>query len=282
MDVAAVAECLWRDVLERQIRKEISTSMGLKAEQAGKWLAFWAGLHDLGKVSPAFQGKWEIGWKRLDRELRRREPPNKPLRHDKLSAVFVKELLTQEFPGFPHALADRLGRTLGGHHGEFPRSYDLQQINKDQAGGNNWKEVRRELFRQFAGQFHLEEAGIPGDDPGHTFFILLAGLVSVADWIGSNADYFPFAGEDLDIPEYAATVEKKAKKALKALGWLGWHPPAHFVEMGKLFPAVRVHGLRPLQQAAVRLAESPSEPGLVIIEAPMGEGKTEAAMYLNG
>lgn len=65
MDVAAVAECLWKDVLERQIRKEISTSIGLKAEQAGKWLAFWAGLHDLGKASPAFQGKWQEGRDRL-------------------------------------------------------------------------------------------------------------------------------------------------------------------------------------------------------------------------
>lgn len=40
MDVAAVTECLWKEVLGRQIRKEVSTSLGLEAEEAGKWLAF--------------------------------------------------------------------------------------------------------------------------------------------------------------------------------------------------------------------------------------------------
>lgn len=278
MDVAAVTECLWQAVLERQLTKEISARLGLKAEQAGKWLAFWAGLHDLGKASPAFQGKWKFAWDRLKADLRKRNLPNKPLPHGILTAAFVPELLTKRFPDFPRGLADRLGRTLGGHHGSFPRSGDLQQIPKDQHGGNNWHKVRLELFQEFAEQFYLEEPSIPGDDPGHSFFLVLAGLVSVADWIGSNEDYFHFVQKDLDLEEYAATAKERANKALETLGWLGWQPRPGFVEMGELFPTIKV--LRPLQKATVQLAEKLAEPGLVILEAPMGEGKTEAAMYL--
>lgn len=58
IDVAAVTECLWAEILGRQLRKEFSARLGLKAKQVGKWIGFWAGLHDLGKASPAFQGKW--------------------------------------------------------------------------------------------------------------------------------------------------------------------------------------------------------------------------------
>ena len=278
MDVAAVTECLWQSVLERQLRKEISAKLGLKEEQTGKWLAFWAGLHDLGKASPGFQGKWEIACIQLTKAGLPCRKVSEPLRHGVLTAAFVAELLPSLFTGFPPALADRLGRTLGGHHGNFPRSGDLKDINKDQRGGAKWKEVRYELFRQFAGQFRLREAGVPGDDPGHSFFLLLAGLVSVADWIGSNADFFQFADADLDPKKYAVQARDNALNALNALGWLGWRPLNDFADMGDLFPAIKV--LRPLQETTVRLAEKLTEPGLVILEAPMGEGKTEAAMYL--
>ncbi|MCX5887978.1 MAG: CRISPR-associated helicase Cas3' [Deltaproteobacteria bacterium] len=280
MDVAAVTECLWQSVLERQFRKEVSARLGLTTEQAGKWLAFWAGLHDLGKASPAFQGKWKAAWDHLDPELRKRKLPNDPLPHGILTAAFVPELLTERFPGFPRTLADGLGRALGGHHGNFPRSGDLRDINKDQRGGGKWKEVRRELFRQFAGQFRLDEAGVLEDDPEHSFFLLLAGLVSVADWIGSNQNFFQFADADLDPKKYAVQARDNALNALKTLGWLGWRPLTDFPKMGDLFPAIKKYGLRPLQETTVHLAKKLTEPGLVIIEAPMGEGKTEAAMYL--
>ncbi len=62
MDVASVTEWLWQSVLERQLKNEISAGLGLREDQVGKWLAFWAGLHDPGKASPAFQGKWRFAW----------------------------------------------------------------------------------------------------------------------------------------------------------------------------------------------------------------------------
>lgn len=156
MDVAAATECLWQSVMERQIRKEISAKLGLKTEQTGQRLAFWAGFHYLGKASPAFQGKWQNGWNRLNPDLSTRRFPNDPLPHGILTAACLTELLTERLPGFPYTLADRLGRALGGHHGNFPKSGNLKSINKDQRGGGNWKEVRRELFRQGIGQFKWE------------------------------------------------------------------------------------------------------------------------------
>jgi CRISPR-associated endonuclease/helicase Cas3 len=280
LDVACVTECLWQFALERGFRKEISARLNLKEEQTGNWLAFWAGLHDLGKASPAFQGKWQEGWESLGPELRLRKLPSNPLPHGILSAAFIPELLTKRFPIFPRNLADGLGRALGGHHGTFPRSGDLKGINKDQCGGGNWKEVRRELFYQFAGQFRLEDADVLGNNPDHSFFLLLAGLVSVADWIGSNSNFFQFADADIDPKRYAVQARYNALNALQTLGWLGWHPLTDFPKMEDLFPAIKKYGLRPLQETTVRLAEKLTEPGLVILEAPMGEGKTEAAMYL--
>src|SRR4051812_39299803 len=57
LDVAFVALRLWEDVLDDSLTKRLADKLGLAANAAGHWFAFWAGAHDIGKVSPGFQGK---------------------------------------------------------------------------------------------------------------------------------------------------------------------------------------------------------------------------------
>lgn len=112
--------------------------------------------------------------------------------------------------------------------------------------------------------------------------IKIAGLTSVADWIASSEKHFPYSvGPDGKIPEPAEYLKRSrilAKQALADLGWTGWQPSEDTRSFAQLFGFER---LRPLQETVQELAEqSTREPIMVLIEAPMGEGKTEAALYL--
>lgn len=115
--------------------------------------------------------------------------------------------------------------------------------------------------------------------------VLLTAVVVMADWIASNTDLFPLrpahtAADPGRVPDQAETGARldRAWTLLKLPK--RWRPAperdpaAHF--------AARFHRpadqLRPVQRAAVELAWAQDEPGLIVIEAPMGEGKTEAAL----
>jgi CRISPR-associated endonuclease/helicase Cas3 len=281
IDVAAVAECLWEYVLNRDVKTDLSVMLGLTEKSAAKWIAIWAGLHDLGKASPSFQAKWETARAWLAKGGLDCRVPHRSVPHGVLTASFLRELLMGVQPGFPATWTHRLGVALGGHHGVFPRSEDLLAVTMEERGGSKWEKLRVSLFQEFTGLWQM--TGLPPPaaiDPGHAFFLALAGLVSMADWIGSNEEYFPFASPALDPRAYRETALKQAEEALHELAFAGWLAPPDFKDMAELFPAIKAHGLRPLQEAAVGVGEVLNEPGLVILEAPMGEGKTEAAMYL--
>jgi CRISPR-associated endonuclease/helicase Cas3 len=55
IDVASVAYALWSYALTPLQCARIADELRLTETAARHWVAFWAGLHDLGKVSPAFQ-----------------------------------------------------------------------------------------------------------------------------------------------------------------------------------------------------------------------------------
>jgi CRISPR-associated endonuclease/helicase Cas3 len=83
--------------------------------------------------------------------------------------------------------------------------------------------------------------------------MFLAGLTSVADWIGSHKTLFPSATGQVNLSAYLRSASQKARKALDELGWTGWVPddssPRSFAA---LFPAIT--SPRPLQVQAEALA----------------------------
>jgi len=273
LDVAAVAQEMWDGTLHPEARQFFAKQLGLSEHETGLTLSFWAGLHDLGKASPGFQIKSETARQRL--EARGFVFYGYALSES--HGIVTARALTELFKSckYPPHLGRQVATVIGGHHGIFPRSHDVKSARAESI---NWRDVRTELFEAIT-----KILSMPGDlpikgNPEPAFFMSLAGLTSVADWIGSNEDFFP-----IDQPSFFEVLpelsRKKARRALERLGWIGWHPPERKTEFKQLFSFIDL--IRPLQNEAIGLAVSlENSPGLVVIEAPTGEGKTEAAMYL--
>ncbi|NLE46175.1 MAG: CRISPR-associated helicase Cas3', partial [Chloroflexi bacterium] len=104
---------------------------------------------------------------------------------------------------------------------------------------------------------------------------------SVVDWVGSNQDFFPCAAAcgtpvATSTGDYWTAAQDQARKALERLGWL---PAVTFADEAQFDAVFRGFTPNALQTAAIGLASKQVSPYLVIIEAPMGQGKTEAALY---
>lgn len=67
IDVAKAALAIWEDVVSRAARRDAARDLGIGEDVAGRWIAFWAGLHDIGKASPAFQLKDDSARHRLSK-----------------------------------------------------------------------------------------------------------------------------------------------------------------------------------------------------------------------
>lgn len=107
------------------------------------------------------------------------------------------------------------------------------------------------------------------------FVHLFAGLVQLADWLGSDtrAGFFPYTAPG---EVRARTVAARARHAVRAIGLdvTPWREMVHAAQPS-FARAFGVPEPRPMQQAA-------AEPGLgqlVVLEAETGSGKTEAALW---
>jgi CRISPR-associated endonuclease/helicase Cas3 len=291
-DTAAVAMQIVGEYLSPAAIATLEGGLGLQGDSLVKCCGFLAGCHDLGKVSPAFQfqvsevGKTLMGehfydlWTKL---------PNVKTPHGLVTAKTMPQFLCDAglgshlTPRKAHQLARRLAMIVGGHHGFFPSQADIDALNEGLCGmneGSDWQHRRfsQTIFEQLQGFVGLTAADLPSICDNAAAMIL-AGLTTVADWIASNPDEksgFPYAN-DTPFDEYAAGLKGKAENALWAIGWakISQGKPLPFTE---LFAQIKTP--RPLQDTAIALAPELTPPCLILVEASMGEGKTEAALFL--
>lgn len=281
IDVAMVARAMWDTVLSPLTRSRIAGALEIDEDVARAWVCFWAGLHDMGKASPAFQLMIEAARPRLEGAAlfcpaRRPDGP-----HGTVTTRTLPDILESLF-GLSRPVAMRVASSIGGHHGVIPASTTVNNLTSEAVGQGRWGEERVALVQALASLLD-----VPRDTPpqrlNNATAMWLAGFVSVADWIGSDDSYFRFTVPDKiglleNLAHYAAEATTTAQRALRDLRWTGWTPSTQTLPFAALFPSITTPV--PMQEAIVALAEQLQEPGIVIIEAPMGEGKTEAAMYL--
>ncbi|NCJ05352.1 CRISPR-associated helicase Cas3' [Synechococcales cyanobacterium C] len=281
-DTAAVAMEMVRTYLSPIARKHLAEGLGLPDnESLVRFCGFMAGSHDLGKVSAAFQfqvsnvGRALVGKSLYD--LWHSYPTTgQKTPHGTVTAATLPEFLKEL--GLNRSLARKLAAIVGGHHGFFPGSADLEALSSDDVGRGSWAQFRRDIYEQLRDFVGLVAVDLPSQCDNAAAMIL-AGLTTVSDWIASNPEEksgFPYANDE-PFATYQTGLAEKAKQALKAQGWshLETGKPLSFT---KLFPLITI--VRPLQDAAIQLTDDLTPPCLVMVEASMGEGKTEAALYL--
>ena len=214
-----------------------------------------AALHDVGKVSPGFQQKCDA-WVR-DRPWFKRADHES--RHQRVSQALLESLHDGRLREWAEA--------VGAHHGRVQGDEPLGD-----AGSHRWEQARRELLEDLEKEFRrLPRA----DAANEAVKWLLAGLITVADWLGSDEKEFS--------PEDRGSLDKtvqraKADAVVRRLELAGAE-----VAGDKSFEQVFAQRLsgnppRPLQRAII--TASSLEPGVYVIEDTMGSGKTEAALWL--
>ena len=277
LDVAIVTRQLWEKSLHSGARHLFAEQLHLSESEAATWISFWSGLHDIGKASPVFQRKSEVVKHQLESIGFVFESHVTDIPHGVITAYVFPDLVVSASPNqkFPGDMAQFIGLAIGGHHGTF----SINEPKYIQKGDSEWDSTRTALTVQLASLLNISSLPAPQYVNDNAFYMMLAGLTSVADWIGSSEDFFPLEVEHSP-EEHLTYARQQAGKIVHSLGWDGWKPPVQPATLQKLFPTI-IDNPRPLQVKVSELAETlANRPGLVIIEAPMGEGKTEAAMYL--
>lgn len=250
--------CLGRNVQDHceivcAVAQELISRLPVKVRELfPKDAAFAAGCHDIGKVSPFFYEKLRracsVGAENLHPLLGIDDPSmeNTWGGHAGVSQLCAEAL------GAPKWVP----QILGNHHGRSPAVSGRTALD-EVMGGKPWQDERRKLVQALSDRSGMSWPFVNSNHQAR----LVSGLATVSDWIGSGHHF-----EDPGLP-----WEGKISLAVSDAGFVTpeFRPGLSFEQ---------VFGFAP-RSAQSALIDSIKGPGAYLFEAPMGLGKTEAALY---
>lgn len=301
LDVASVAS-VWWDHSKAIQSSFLRQASDLSHDQIKAWALFFVSIHDYGKFDIRFQQKAHSVWKQLQGDFYRGSEimPTvetcKTYDHGRAGLYWYDRDrgLEVEASGLDLIMDIADGRdntaddvdlawvkAVVGHHGfVYPANSSVPDLplhssvasavaNRDKVARQEWIKVLEEIY--------LEPVGLSADDSPPQPSPLLAGFCSVSDWLGSRSDEknFRYRTEPTDVNGLKAYFYKKCRqdalRVLKLSGICGQAKPYQGVK------ALLEHKDQP-RQIQTLVDDLPTKPGITIVEAPTGSGKTEMAL----
>ena len=210
-----------------------------------------AAAHDIGKVSPYFVEKIRRACDPGTCHVAEQTNIDPALESQWGGHAGVSQLTARDL-GAP----DFIPEILGQHHGYSP-ALSGRRATDEVFGGPDWLQQRKALVVDLKASLRTDWPNIDVVSKAR----LVAGLTSVSDWIGSGELFedpaLPWAGRIQESVDRAGYVAPTYRRDLTFSQIFGFEP-------------------RPVQSQLIAVATGP---GVYLLEAPMGVGKTEAALY---
>lgn len=208
------------------------------------WLA---ALHDIGKMTPAFQQK-------IHRAIGLTVDLGKPMIERDSGHAYNSGILLA-------SLGRDFANMAAAHHGSSFRDTSARDIDNEELGGKNWTMRREELIEKLKQALEL-----PACDLTHIPARIqppMLGAVTLADWLSSG----------LDLISGAKPVPEMFKDAVEQAGFFPYE-----LKKGLRFRDVFGNKFEPNKLQRI-FCKNIEPGGIYVIESEMGSGKTEAALY---
>ncbi len=246
------------------------------------WAAFCLSLHDLGKFSAAFQSQRAD----LVRRLQGHPPHANKIyseRHDSLgywiwrNDEMIEPALPPDWSVRVLTAIDPWIWAVTGHHGTPPKTSG--EVNDffhehDQAAARAYLQAMVQWW--LAGEAGRLPVAPAFKSHAKALSWWFAGVAVLADWLGSNTEFFPYVERPQPLEAYWQQALARALPALEQAGVLPVNVPKGRC-FADFFPNIAQPS--PLQSWAMSV-ELPAGPQLYLLEDVTGAGKTEAALML--
>lgn len=247
-------------------------------------LAVLAMFHDIGKANLGFQDKVFI-----------QDAPKAGHINELAPLLGEENLLTNFLESLPPGIdswfsdpksADSYFYAVFSHHGRPVRFLNTKDGRYWVAKDKWWHaDAIRDPFaaiadishwaqKVFPNAFNNAVESLPAEPRFHHRF---AGLVMLADWLGSHKYWFPV--KQMSIEERIAYVRKTASKMLRAIGFDVTALRPILASIGDSFKDLFTFTPWPLQRIIEELDIADPRTRLIIAESETGSGKTEAALH---
>lgn len=280
IDVAHIAYWLLSSHASPRWRNVLAHTLNADSHKLQEWLPYVIALHDVGKISVPFQIQNEAQKKRLEEEGFTFGNYH-PMSHAQLHHTIVGHLHLEEseqIKQLPDSFCEAFLNMVAGHHGYYQNAEEYLGRWQSLKEPSEWEQLREHTIILLQKIF-LQH--IPKDwaNPSNisAAIAMLNGFTILCDWLGSDKGYF----QPRPVTSLFDYVAHSRQQAYARLHSADFFHPVHSnapTQFAALFGFAQP---RPLQQAIDHIPDHLLiYPTLTIIEAPTGDGKTEAAFAL--